>query len=60
MFHSDFSEEEIDIVSIFYGMKKVWFWKKIKSKPFLKDDSISVRPQLPGMLHNYPWNNDFN
>lgn len=28
MFHGDFSEEEIDIVSIFDGVKEVWFWKK--------------------------------
>lgn len=44
VFHSDFSEEEIDIVSIFDGMKKVWFWKKTENKPFLRDDSVSVRP----------------
>lgn len=57
VFHSDFSEEEIDIVSIFDGMKKVWFCKKIKNKPFLREDSVSVRPQQPGML-NCPWSND--
>lgn len=55
MFHGDFSEEEIDIVSIFYGVKKVWFWKEIENKPLIKDDSITVRPQLPALLHNYTW-----
>lgn len=55
MFHGDFSEEEIDVVSIFYGVKKVWFWKEIENKPLIKDDSISVRPQLPALLHNYTW-----
>lgn len=50
MFHGDFSEEEIDIVSIFYGMKEVWFWKKIENKPFLKDNSVSGGPPTVGSV----------